>query len=72
MSKLSNCTIVLALAVVVAACSSPTPTPIPDGYTRSSGPNRYADVGVYSHDGADPYCHAESHCCTRARSPEHG
>ena len=63
---------VLALAVVRRSLFQPHANPDPDGYTRSSGPNRYADVGVYSHDGADPYCHAESHCCTRARSPEHG
>ena len=34
----------------------PNADPGPDGYTRSSGPNRYADVGAYSHGSAGPHC----------------
>ena len=47
----------------------PHANPDPDGYTRSSGPNRYADCDVYPHDSADPEARFG---VWSTRSPEHG
>ena len=66
MSKLSTRMILLALAALVAACSSPTPTPT--ATPVSPGPNRYADVGSYSHGSAGPYCYAARFGVWSARS----